>query len=98
MPSSIVLEGLDLSKASFSSIDKVFWEHCGKGSHELQINGTRCVKEVGQRTLSNSGKNSAFSVTIRIYLDEDDPVILENFNPYSTNRRNDEARNFGLPE
>lgn len=82
---------------STSILDKLFWRHVGSGGGKLTIGGIEVQKAVTAYR-SNSGKSKDFRVSF--YWTGSDGTSHERVAPslYESNRRNDEDRNWGLPE
>lgn len=82
---------------STSLLDKLFWKHVGSGGGKLTVGGVEVQKAVTSYR-SNSGKSRDFRVSF--YWTGSDGVKQERVMPslFESNRRNDEDRNWGLPE
>lgn len=79
-------------------LDKIFWENFGKGEGTLKLAGIDVFKSLqGYRT--NSGKNTDYEVSFHwTGSDGERRSSGTGKPPAAFNRRNDEARDWGLPD
>lgn len=85
------------SEFTFSLLNDVFWAHGLKGNCSMVIDGITVTKSV-LPFYSNSGKSRDFRVTFSWTGRDGERRTLSKESTYERNRRNDEKRNFGLPE
>jgi hypothetical protein len=84
---------------SYDILDAIFWEKCGSGEHTLTIGGIEVTKSLTGLSRSNSGKRQSWGVEIKwTGSDGVDRSVSNGGGRYAGNRRNDEERNWGLPE
>jgi hypothetical protein len=85
------------SEFSYGLLNAIFWKHLGEGNGSLVIGGREVTKSLKAYT-SNSGKSRDFNVQFRWTSANGASHELERQSLYEDNRRNDEDRNWGLPE
>lgn len=91
------LAGFSESDFTYTLLDQIFWANQGKGDGELVIGGIKVTKTVTTYS-SNSGKSRSSEVEFRWTNAAGVSQTLLKESTYSKNRRNDSARNWGLPE
>jgi hypothetical protein len=92
-------EELPEDKFTASRLNNIMWYHGAKGMHSsMEIGGTTVTKEVS-RYSSNSGKSHDNEVILK-WTGSDGTLHEEvlRHSSYQHNQRNDEDRNWGLPE
>lgn len=82
---------------SYRLLDDIFWFHIGKGEGTLTIGGLS-VDKLLTAYWSNSGKSRDFDVTFTWTSPTQGRQTISKESQFANNRRNDEARNWGLPE
>lgn len=92
-------EKIPPSEFTYGLLNELFFHHKKKGYwvFSMMVGGVEVTKTVS-RYQSNSGKNSDASVTFSWTDPDGTPRKLEKTSKFEGNRRNDEARNWGLPE
>jgi hypothetical protein len=81
---------------TWSLLNAVFFRH-GKDTREMVVGGRPVSKHL-HPFRSNSGKSTDFNVTFTWKSTDGTARQLEKQSLYESNRRNDEDRNWGLPE
>ena len=96
---SLVANPESVTEADFTYalLDAIFWRHHGPGSGRLGI-GAVVVQKSVLMFASNSGKSRDSDVEFTWVSAEHGLRSLKKSSSYAGNRRNDESRNFGLPE
>lgn len=82
---------------SYSTLNQVFWNRGAKGSTSAVVGGINVIKTVTKYT-SNSGKHTDYQVVFSWIGTDGKESKVSKESVYSKNRRNDEKRNWGLPE
>ncbi len=82
---------------TYRLLDDLFWHHKGAGGGELVIGGVCVSKEVAAYC-SNSGKSRDYRVRFVWRSSDGKHRELTKHSAFESNRRNDEKRNWGLPE
>jgi len=90
-------ESITESEFTFSLLNEVFWKQGLKGDSSMVLDGITVTKSVTPY-LSNSGKSRDFRVAFSWVGRDGKRHCAEKPSIYEGNRRNDEERNFGLPE
>ena len=85
------------SQFTWSLLNDLFWHHVGQASGALVIGGIAVHKHVTSYT-SNRGKSRDFEVAFRWTGGDGRPRELVRESRFRRNRRNDPARDFGLPD
>lgn len=83
---------------SFSILNEIFWRHCNPNDKSPQPNmliGGVNVHRTIARYQSNSGKTADYDVTFN-WIDAGQQKALSKSSKFTTNRRNDPDRNWGL--
>jgi hypothetical protein len=97
MPNIDDLSSIDPEQFSYDLLERIFWQHHGKGAARLQIGGIVVAKQL-ILYFSNSGKTKDWKV---IYSFTDANGERHEFvkeSRHSSNRRNDPNRDYGLYE
>jgi len=90
-------ESINESEFTFSLLNEVFWRQGLTGDSSMVLDGITVTKSV-TLYFSNSGKNRDFRVVFSWVGRDGKHHCAEKPSIYARNRRNDEERNFGLPE
>lgn len=91
-------ENVSIKDFTYSLLNDIFFAHLGKCDEvqEMTIGGISVTKTVlGHR--SNSGKSYDFEVTFEFTDEGGTRQTISKSSQYAENRRNDERRNYGLP-
>lgn len=91
------LPGIAENEFSYRLLDDIFWHHIGKGEGTLTIGGLNVDKSLIEYS-SNSSKSRDFEVTFSWTSPAQGRQTISKESRFAGNRRNDEARNWGLPE
>lgn len=91
------LSKLEPREFTYTLLNNIFWKHRGKGEGSLTIGAAVVHKELAVYH-SNSGKKHDFSVTYWYVTPEGERVEFSKESRFSSNRRSDPERNWGLPE
>ena len=81
---------------SYALLNAISWKLHGSGDCEFEVGGLRVHKSL-MRFASNSGKSSDFQVRFSWNSPDGTPRELTKSSAFEGNRRNDEARDYGLP-
>ncbi len=90
------LSSITLEQFTFSLLNRIFWTKRGSRPASLEIAGVTVTKSL-QRYSSNTGKSCDWKVTFSFIDAKGERHYLEKESHYSSNRRNDPGRDWGLP-
>ncbi|MFY3163498.1 hypothetical protein ACOTFR_29005 [Achromobacter xylosoxidans] len=90
---------IPLTSLTEELVNEVFFFHSKNhtGVETMMISGVEVTRTVS-KYISNSGKTSGYEVTLEWIGKNGQPVVYKRDTPFSSNRRNDAKRNWGLPD